>query len=319
MLLFIVLLLLVIFLVFRFRFASREDYRSIKSPSFLRVSLDQKNQDSGSSYFAGKTIVVCALVRDAAKNLDQTLSQVYNLVYLFKDYRIVILENDSKDQTREILLAHANNDPKFIVLGCGINAKECKLNLPTTDYVNGSMSNERISKMVNLRNQYLEFVETKFGSFDLMAVWDLDINGHIYLDGVLDTGALFSVDETQAKMSGTFKVDGVAAQGFRLIECLGGSILTHGDSYAYMDKSLKDLPKRARALFLSLFPGYPYKTQPVESAFNGLTFYRMGSLKGRRYGTWVDEHGEVVCEHRGLHKGLNMWINQRMVHIMVNY
>lgn len=317
MILFIILLLLTIFLVFRFRFVSRDDYRSIKSPSFLRVNIDEKNQDSGSSYFAGKTIVICALVRDAAKNLDQTLSRVYNLVYLFKDYRIVILENDSKDQTREILLAHANNDPKFIVLGCGINAKECKLDLPETDYVNGTMSNERISKMVNLRNQYLEFVETKFGLFDLMAVWDLDINGHVYLDGVLDTGALFSADETQAKTNGIFKVDGVAAQGFRLIECFGGSFLTYGDSYAYMDKSLRDWPKWVRALFLSSFPGYPYKTQPVESAFNGLAFYRIKSLKGRRYGTRTDEHGEVVCEHRELHKGLNLWVNQRMVHIMI--
>lgn len=314
-----ILVVLAIFLVFRFRFASKNDYKSIISPSFLRVPINRENQDSGSSYYAGKTIVVCGLVRDAAKNLNETLSRVYNLVYLFKDYRIVILENDSKDMTREILLAHANNDPKFLVLGCGINSSQCKLDLPVTDGSLGGMSQGRISKMMNLRNQYLDFVEAKFSSFDLMAVWDLDINGVLYLDGILDTGALFAADDMQVKSTGSFKVDGIASQGFRLIECFGGSVVTYGDSYAYMDRSLNDWPKRLRALFLSLFPGYPYQVQRVESAFNGFALYRIKSLNGKRYNTWIDEHGEVVCEHRGLHKGLNMWINPQMVHIMIDY
>lgn len=313
MIIFILLLALAVFLVFRFQFATREDYRSIISPKFLRVPYEQKNQDVGSAYYAGKTIVICGLVRDAAQNLDQTLSRVYNLVYLFKDYRIIILENDSKDTTREILLAHAHNDPKFMVLGCGVNSPQCKLDLPST---NGGMSYSRISKMVNLRNQYLDFVESKFPSFDLMAVWDLDIDGILYLDGVLDTGALFAADETKSRETGKFQVDGIAAQGFRLSECFRGSVLTYGDSYAYMDKLLIGLPKRARALFLSTFPGYPYYARRVDSAFNGFTLYRMSSLRGKRYKTWTDEHDEVVCEHRGLHQGLNIWINPRMVHIM---
>jgi hypothetical protein len=164
--------------------------------------------------------------------------------------------------------------------------------------------------MVRLRNEYLRHVQDKLGGFDLTIVVDFDLDAVLYLDGFLDSGALLATDHT---------IDAVAAQGVKVVGVPGGSVLLYGDSYAYMDESLRPYPKLARGVFLSCFPGYPYKPRQVASAFNGLTVYRTRALMGRQYESWIAEHDEVVCEHVGLHRDMSLWINPRMINAFLGY
>ena len=310
MILTLLLCALVLLVVWRVKWGvSKEHYRAFDTPSFLVPAVDPARLALGRQWLAGQSVTICGLVRDAELTLPRTLDRVYGMASLFREYRIVVLENNSRDRTRAILLEAAQRDPALTVLGCGVNQPVCRLNLPATERGSAEMSRGRVAKMVRLRNEIFDYLETRPAT-DLVIVWDLDIDGIIYRDGLADTAALMVQDTS---------IDAVAAHGLRVWEALGSTVLGYGDSYAYLDPRLADLPKAARAAFLAANPGYPHRARPVTSAFGGFTLYRSRALRGRRYGSWVDGHGEVVCEHVGLHRGMRLWVNPRMLHIMLQF
>ena len=53
---------------------------------------------------AVSSIIVCGIVRDAGKGLKNNIPVIDELCSYFKDYRIYVYENDSKDDTKELLM-----------------------------------------------------------------------------------------------------------------------------------------------------------------------------------------------------------------------
>lgn len=256
------------------------------------------------------TVVICGMLRDSEKTIDEIVDRVEEMCKLFSDYRILIVENDSKDSTRRLLLEWSKKNPRVIVLGCGINVKECKLGLMRTE--GHDINENRIVKMTRLRNIYLDFIKTHLNTFDYTIVWDMDIVGRVYLDGVANSFGHLSKDKTK-------KIDMLCANGiYRL-----GPLSLYYDTYAHRDideefhlsnKSIYDLKKRL--LDINYVRGEPLVR--VKSCFSGFGIYRTPSILTTSYGTTITKDGHIECEHVVLHKLLNgVYLNPSMIYLVL--
>lgn len=235
-----------------------------------------------------KTLVVCSIVRNAQRGLERNIPVIRELCARFRDYRIVIFENDSQDKTVERLESWAADDAKVNVICRRLGIRT----IPDTKDVtcNPFFSRSRIEKMAAFRNQYLDYVEERGLNPDFLIVVDLDVER-------LDLSAILtSFDSSQAW-------DAVTAYGYSLSPRLRRR---YHDSYALTELGQENIAQtemsireaserwgrlRSTALWV-----------PVYSAFGGLTIYRYESVRGLRYQCIDngDSRVEVRCEHFSL-------------------
>ena len=167
------------------------DYSAELTPEHMGCKFDRQVLDSGRAHLKQSKVVICGLVRDKANRIPLMRSNVKRITDQFGDYRVLIVENDSHDNTRDKLLDWSKDDNKVQVLGCGINANKCELKLAKT--VAHSTFTPRIAKMALLRNVYIDHMKSdpSLQDFDFAMVIDLDILGYTYVDGLWHTGYLF--------------------------------------------------------------------------------------------------------------------------------
>lgn len=233
-----------------------------------------------------KRIVICGLARDTALSLDIMMQRLEKTGKLFKDYKVIIFENDSVDGTRKKLKTWQQCNQHVTLLECGV--PDCKLgNKPLYEY--GLIGGGRIQRMAQFRNYYLQVVQNKFSDFDYMMIVDMDLKGPWSNDGIAHTVA-------------QKEWDAVAAFGLHSFPGTAGMVLTVYDALAYVSKegSYTDPQDFVINYFkmnfydlLGIQKGDPMI--PVKSAFSGFALYKINSIKGSSY------FGNI-CEHIGLHK-----------------
>jgi hypothetical protein len=59
------------------------------------------------------SICFCFLVKDGIRYLDRNIPKIINLGTMFRKYRIVYVENDSVDGTKELLRAYEEKNKCF--------------------------------------------------------------------------------------------------------------------------------------------------------------------------------------------------------------
>ena len=149
--------------------------------------------------------MIAGLIRNGSKHTPRIKRQTEHLSSYFQDYHILIVENDSTDDTRRQLLAWHDDNPRVDILGCGVNVDECIMKLPKT--IDHESDRPRIVKMANLRNIYLDNVLENYRSFDYLIVMDLDLVGTCYLDGI--ASSFGSLDHHP-------EIDAISSNGRRL-------------------------------------------------------------------------------------------------------
>ena len=266
----------------------------------------------GSTVAKTKTVVIATMLRDVADRIPVIRKKVEAAGELFSDYRVLVVENDSKDGTRERLLEWVSENPRVTILGCGRNAGVCTL--PKTPKTEGhSVDRGRIQKMVDLRNIYLDAIrrgdsatgrgnlDEIRGSEDLSSAdysffWDLDSISSVYLDGILHSIGLMSENPEVSVIS----ANGLYRWGNFTIFYDTYALLHRGENFDVKDKRSHDIRKglwEAR---------YGRGDDPVEvdSGFGGFAIYRTEALLGEgvRYDMTPGEN--IECEHVRLHKHL---------------
>ncbi len=275
----------------------------------------QKTTNLGFRYAKTRRLVIAGMVRNVKSNLPGIEKRAEKLGALFQDYRILVVENDSTDGTREYLLNWAKRNPRVTVLGCGRNAHKCSLNLKATE--GHSISRSRIEKMAYLRNIYLREVKERYSDFDYLAVWDMDIVGSVYLDGVANTMGHFLKDPEIGAMCAY----GIYQWGPLKIYYDTYATLEEGDNFHIDSKTLHDIQK-------GLGMQYQRGESPIKmvSCFSGFTIYRDRSVLPREvyYDTTPKEDplGNLECEHVRLHKKMTVGRNQikmnpSMIHLVI--
>lgn len=254
----------------------------------------------GYKRMAEQKAVFCGCVRDTGELMDITIDRLEKTGLLFKDYRIVIFESDSKDKTLEVLKRCAFKNNKIIVLS------ERKGFWRYVDH-----GNKRMRIMAYCRNKYLRYVQDNLSDFDYMFVLDMDIFG-----GWSNEGIANSIGHDNWDM-------------------IGANSLGYGDYYDSYPLRIKDFEDRCYVggrqskynpkMVSKNKPEWINSKQPilncgeelmpVVSCFAGLGIYKMETIKNCAYGSDDCEH---VVIHKGMHKnGYNrFFINPSMIAVL---
>ena len=245
-------------------------------------------------------IVICGLLRDSEPIIEHIKEKIKGITHLFKDYHILIVENDSIDKTRHKLLEwRAGIKNKLDVLGCKINAPYCHMNFPKT--IGHYAGLKRIQKMAYLRNIYLNHIKKNYSTWDYMMVIDLDLISTLYVDGIANTFGYFKQDNTISGICGN--------------ELFNYMIKTvYYDQYAHEELDQTKGTMYIQNKYSKLKIGD--QLEKITSGFSGCTIYRISMMLNTNYGTYK-ENGSSLCEHIYLNRQLkNFYLNPSQLSIV---
>jgi len=256
-----------------------------------------------------KKVIIAGLLRDVESKIPEIRRKVERVGEMFRDYQVLLVENDSKDRTRTLLNQWSRENPKVIILGCGYNVSECSITSAHEKTIPRDVSQRRIEKMVRLRNIYLD--EIKRSDADYVIVWDLDIIGNIYLDGIAYSLAYMKLQKDVSVM---------CAYGIYSI----GSFSLYYDTYAYLKKGdqfhvdMKSIHDIRSVIEVS---GLTRDRDPfeVDSCFSGFSIYRGDAIASPRVWYDMSTGDNVECEHTRLHRKIRgkKMINPKMIYLVV--
>ncbi len=286
-------------------------YLASTLPNEIAV-LDRRRVDDGYKAMKESTVVIAGLIRNGENHISHIKRQTEHLGSHFLDYRILVVENDSTDTTRQQLLAWHGTNPKVNILGCGVNSKDCILKLPPT--IGHGPDYNRIIKMAYLRNIYLGYVREHYDSFDYLVVLDLDIIGTCYIDGIASSFA--SLEHHP-------EIDAISSNGRRLdVNTL--AIGEYYDPFAHRSLGSKiDFDSLDEKLkwdqdHCKFTPRIDGNLIRIASGFGGLTIYRLSSLLGCGARYAPPPRGKLGCEHVPLNMSLErFYVNPGMLFMVV--
>lgn len=284
---------------------------SFYTPDNMFPSGNVSHEQIGMEHMKNSKLIIASLVRDVEERVPDMIRKCETTGSMFSDYVVLIVENDSKDRTRPLLLEWAKRNPKVHILGCGENVDRCKMEFPKTE--DHFIDRKRIAKMVHLRNIYLKEIKEKYSHFDYVLMWDLDILGSLYLDGLADTMYHFATNP---------EASAICANGIYYV----GPTNLYYDTYAHVNKGDKFEMKKKAKHDLLLRTGYLFRTrgdplEEVNSCFSGATTYRTRELLDDSvfYDMTPKEEENLECEHVRLHAKLKgkIYMNPSNVHLIV--
>jgi hypothetical protein len=244
--------------------------------------------NKGREKLSKSTIIVCAIVRDCGKNLQKNIHTINEICDIAKQYHVIAFENDSIDNTKQMLRKWTENQKNIYVLLNDFNSTTIPSQNTT---VNRFFSKARIEKMAKYRNYYLEYIETNKIEADYVIVVDLDVS-KIYLDGILSS---FGAEQDW---------DCIAANGY----IYSPSVMfkkRYYDTYALIECGMEDIPqtekkiKEAQYQWTFLKQGQPLIR--VASAFGGLAIYKKEAISGCRYGVIDNMDDRIECRTEHVH------------------
>lgn len=248
---------------------------------------------NGYTKMSQSRVVICCMVRNCAPALKRNIPQIEKLRSLFLESRVVVIENDSKDDTKSILQNWADTHEGIVVKSKDFHSETIPRK---TGNVLPAFSFHRISRMSSYRNLYMEELERLDFDADYVIVVDPDVHS-------------FSVEGIANTFGQPVSWDMVSSNGKGVHHAFRGLYRYYVYYDAYALQKTNDIRSQTPELILQhqhVFAGLE-KGDPmigVFSGFNGLGIYRMEAIKGLRYIPEEnhDENVEVWCEHVSLHK-----------------
>jgi hypothetical protein len=240
-----------------------------------------------------KNIVICMLARDCATSITKNIPKLERLRSFFKNTAVVIIENDSKDNTKEVLRNWEQNS---------VGVKSILQDFGTLTIASSEdkemRSYNRIEKMASYRNMYIEYIENNINfPIDYVIVIDIDI-----LDFDI-MGIIKTIEEAPNDWGGLF------ANGTQKL-CLFGKIICRRqyDLFAFKEKEDSIITPYEMFLQKRKLDRMIDKTSYLNcfSAFGGIGIYKYEAIKGLIYAAEKNPNseGEYIAEHIPFHKGI---------------
>ena len=244
------------------------------------------------TFLNDKSIIICGIVRNAEKGLINNIPVIRCFCKYFKDYHVVIYENNSVDKTKKLLAEWMKADATHV--HCIMENVDATATIPKVSSVsvNPFYSHKRINKMAYLRNQYMDYIASKEWTADYLMVVDMDV-ARLDVDGILTS---FNVSQ---------EWDALTAFGYSTSPKL---CRRFHDTYALTEYGDEQNPQTESKIktnadkYGTLHKGMPLVR--VFSAFGGLAIYRYEAVRGLRYDVYKndDSRVEVRCEHYSIYK-----------------
>lgn len=253
----------------------------------------QERIEQGKHNVRSKRIVIGLLTKNGIKHISKTKEKIERLCRHFADYRVIIFENDSTDNTRNVIKAWVETDPHVILLGCEhLGDKECKLKAKDPKSY-GYTSFSRSEKMAGYRQEILNEVQMHYTDWDYFCTFDFDLSGAFFIDGFLTT---FSREDW----------DMVYGNGITFIPVPFFHTKAYAyDCFAFIDDNHEFGSEAQVPHFFECnkILGEASKTMEwykSKSGFNGIAIYKIASLKGASY----QPQKGMLCEHVFLHASM---------------
>lgn len=250
------------------------------------MNLDNKN------LFLDNSVVICMLARDCEYALKRNLRKIDNLKRYFRKASIIVVENDSKDKTKEILLNWKHDDEDIHLIMEDTNS----ITFPKRDSRSNKLpgaSAFRIEKMAMFRNRYMTYIHNNLKDIDYMIVIDIDI------DDFDEKQIVKSIKNAPNDWNALF------ANGRRYYHFLDKKIgMLYYDGFAFVPYKNNVLDLTYKETFI-----LPWKMSknlksskyvPCISAFGGIGIYKYENLKNIYYSVSKNTRSEimeVICEH----------------------
>lgn len=273
--------------------------------------------EAGRRHTAKKRIIIGFLAQNLESQLDHTRQVVEALGGLFQDYRVVVFENDSTDNTRDVLSSWDNVD---LIRCCDMGDCECELG-KSTDHWQFSKVN-KLRLLVQYRNRLLEHIKKKYDDWDYVVMMDADLEGGVYVDGFLSGFAPNRLEQWDAMIangvSPTWPSMTLSVQAYDTFAFL------NDDRPQYRCTTApKDIMTLIKAQMVGSSLGSDIRKAghdmvPVKSAFNGMAVYKLPMITAEYNTQCVDERSDDLnyllsscsledvdlCEHVCFHRAL---------------
>jgi len=261
--------------------------RNPNSDIETRISIGVQIAQSSRIKFVG-------IAKDAAPYINRNIEICKYIGERFANYDIYVYENDSTDNTVDILKHHniAFDSEKRPDLAY---TRDDSPDIDPYHY-------KRCVKLVEARNRYMSL---DYSDYDYVCVIDWDIKGGWWIEGFFH--ALTALNYLpEAGAVGAYGMLGEGTGKVQLENCDLKNRLMY-DSFAYRSKNA---PERLHISQVGVF-NYVRTSigdNPIEvnSNFGGITMYKKEALSGRTYSAkhWEPENGDVDCDHVCLHRGM---------------
>lgn len=224
-------------------------------------------------------VIICGVVKNVENMILRSLDMCIDIGKLFNDYRIVIYENNSTDNTKQIL--KDLNKEKVKIISETIDYDEIKKNSKIWAYteVTGSDHPCRMEQIANARNKLLNEIK-KYNDFTYVIMIDLDTH-HFESNGIIDSfnnRDLNSWDVIYAngKDSYGYYYDKYALRCYSNVFLFGAEL--YGDNF-YIKRNNLTIN----------FDNDDNQLIPVISAFGGIGIYKKEVFNDCYYASLIDE------------------------------
>ena len=253
--------------------------------------------EAGLEHMSKNSVVICGIARDCSSQLSKLIPKLENLGTRFKSYKIIVIENDSADDTAEVILAWAARNQNVIPILFSEN-REIARHLNTNPEESRDFNHSRIARIAFARNLYLQEL-CKFQPTDYVIVIDLDI---------MD----FSLPGIANSFEQRDKWDCATSSGLRYTLRSPFTSKVYWDTYAYEPcggfsdgvQHLADIRSNQKYLCEKLKDD---ELIPALSAFGGLAIYKYQMLASQQYEAMENNDPDVpiLCEHVHLHRSIS--------------
>lgn len=230
----------------------------------------------GRELAAGRSVSMVAICRNAMPWLPQTLGLIEETAAMFREFRAFIFENDSTDQTKDVLAAWADGGRRQVSLAD--NGRP---------HLNGTIEPVRTHALAEYRAACQRWV--KDGSpVDYVIVFDTDPWGGWSVDGVATSVAHMARDVSW---------HGLASYSWCEMSLPHGRFRAHYDAFA---ARLNHWQRRDQEWFHHWHPAVGSPPVEFRSAFGQLCIYRADAYLSGEYAGHDCEH---VLFHRSIKAG----------------
>lgn len=242
----------------------------------------QERIDMGLVEARRRKLAIVSIARNAMPHLKNTLRLVDELSKLWRDCVYYVFENDSTDETPQVLDEFAER-PWVTVEHDTLGGEDTRGFQP-----------DRTVRLAKCRTRCQEWVRNHAADADYVMVLDTDAHGGWSVYGVVNS--LAWICEMRGMVTMSREVGGMASQSLFIRDEGGGRYgIAQYDAWAARLNFWDD--RREHAWFHALLLPVGTPPVPMNSAFGGLCLYRKEAYLAGKY-----EGGD--CEHVFLHRSM---------------
>lgn len=220
-----------------------------------------------------ENVIICGVGKNIEKALPCMIKKIEQLGKHFKDYQVIIYENNSTDKTPRLLKKWAKKNKRVTIISEKFSPLEL-YNLTKTHALYNKAPC-RMEVIAYARNKVLQLSQSKkYENYPFLIMTDMDFDKPTSGWRVSEVIASFTISENW---------DCIAANGTHYY---GGCIY---DRYAYRDEQYPFGPEILGEYFWQDIINHPLflcrnsKLHKVYSAFGGIAIYKKNSLKNCWY------------------------------------